>query len=122
MLFLLTCLIGQRHLGCESRRSLFTGKQLWQADNLGNPDSRERRNRFGSNDLCQEFSHKWRCPTSINCPLWGLDLFDAQVTDAGLVHLKGLTQLQELYLVDTKVTDEGVKKLQQALPNCKIRR
>jgi hypothetical protein len=25
-----------------------------------------------------------------------------------------------LYLSRTKVTDEGVKRLQQALPNCKI--
>ncbi len=43
-----------------------------------------------------------------------------QVTDAGLVHLKGLTGLKELDLRDTQVTDEGVKKLQKALPNCKI--
>jgi hypothetical protein len=33
-----------------------------------------------------------------------------------------LTQLGELLLGDTKVTDQGVEKLQQALPNCKIER
>jgi len=33
-----------------------------------------------------------------------------------------LTQLRTLDLSDTKVTDQGVKKLQQALPNCKIER
>jgi hypothetical protein len=33
-----------------------------------------------------------------------------------------LTQLQSLYVNNTKVTDEGVKKLQQALPHCKIER
>jgi len=44
-----------------------------------------------------------------------------QVSDAGLEHLKGLTQLQQLYFFDTKVTDEGVKKLQQALPKCMVR-
>lgn len=33
---------------------------------------------------------------------------------------KGLSQLEELDLKDTKFTDEGVKKLRQALPNCKI--
>ena len=44
-----------------------------------------------------------------------------KVTDAGLVHLKGLTKLQRLYLTDTKVTDAGVKKLQTELPKCRIR-
>ena len=43
-----------------------------------------------------------------------------QITDAGLVHLKGLTQLHGLSLDHTKVTEEGVKNCQQALPNCKI--
>ncbi|MGD0899850.1 MAG: hypothetical protein ABR915_18615 [Thermoguttaceae bacterium] len=43
-------------------------------------------------------------------------------TDAVLEHLKGLAKLQRLYLDGTKVTDEGVKKLQEALPNCKIER
>jgi len=33
-----------------------------------------------------------------------------------------LTKLGWLDLADTKVTDAGVKKLQQALPNCKITR
>jgi hypothetical protein len=49
--------------------------------------------------------------------LW---LDGTQVTDAGLAQLKGLSKLQWLGLNDTKVTDEGVKKLQQALPKCKI--
>jgi len=44
-----------------------------------------------------------------------------QVTNAGLEHLKGMTSLTPLYLFQTKVTDAGVKKLQQALPKCKIR-
>ena len=52
--------------------------------------------------------------------LEALNLSDTQVTDAGLEHLKGLTQLRTLGLRGTKVTDEGVKKLQPALPNCKI--
>jgi len=37
-----------------------------------------------------------------------------------LEHLSGLTGLKILWLGDTQVTDEGVKKLQQALPNCDI--
>ncbi len=47
---------------------------------------------------------------------------ERQVKDAGLEHLKGLMQLKKLVLHDTKVTDKGVKRLQEALPNCKIRR
>ena len=37
-----------------------------------------------------------------------------QITDAGLVHLKGLTNLQQLNLRGTKVTSAGVVALQQA--------
>lgn len=54
--------------------------------------------------------------------LQSLVLCGTKVTDAGLEHLKGLTKLQSLYLSRTKVTDAGVKKLQQALPKCKIER
>ena len=43
-----------------------------------------------------------------------------KVTGAGLEHLKGLTKLQTLYLIRTKVTDAGVKKLKTALPKCRI--
>ena len=49
-----------------------------------------------------------------------LGLQDTEVTDAGLVHLKGLTQLQVLGLQDTEVTNAGVAKLKQALPNVRI--
>ena len=52
--------------------------------------------------------------------LQNLSLFGTKVTDAGLVHLKGLMELQELNLGDAKVTDAGVADLQKALPNCKI--
>jgi len=44
----------------------------------------------------------------------------AQVTDAGLVHLKGLTNLETLVLDETQVTSAGVAELQKALPKCKI--
>ena len=43
-----------------------------------------------------------------------------RVSDAGLVHLKGLLKLRHLYLFNTNVTDAGIQKLQQALPNCGI--
>ena len=54
--------------------------------------------------------------------LQGLDLSSTQTTDAGLEHLKGLTNLEFVLLYKTNVTDEGVKKLQKALPNCEIYR
>jgi hypothetical protein len=44
------------------------------------------------------------------------------VTDGGLGYLESLTRLRRLVLLNTQVTDEGIKKLQQALPNCQIER
>jgi hypothetical protein len=49
-----------------------------------------------------------------------LSLNGTQVTDAGMEHLRGLTQLNFLAIKDTPVTDDGVKKYQQALPNCRV--
>ena len=54
--------------------------------------------------------------------LSNINLEFTHVTDAGLVHLKGLTNLAELNLLNTQVTDVGVSELQQALPNLKIAR
>ena len=51
-----------------------------------------------------------------------LSLSGTQVTDVGLEHLTGLTQLQWLDLFDTQVSDDGVRKLQQALSNCWVYR
>lgn len=49
--------------------------------------------------------------------LW---LDGSKVTDSGLPHLAPLVKLKELHLERTKVTAEGVRKLQAALPKCKI--
>jgi hypothetical protein len=49
-----------------------------------------------------------------------LDFDDIDLTDVELDHLKGLPQLEVLILRGTRVTDQGVKKLHQAMPNCKI--
>jgi hypothetical protein len=51
-----------------------------------------------------------------------LTLNGTKVTDAGLGHLGEMTQLQLLHLNRTQVTDEGAKRLQRALPNCRIHR
>ena len=49
-----------------------------------------------------------------------LDLDDTKITDAGLVHLKELTKLTFLTLRGTMVTDAGVNQLRQALPGLRI--
>ena len=45
-----------------------------------------------------------------------------KITDAGLEELKHFKNLQTLGLRQTKVTAEGAKKLQEALPECRILR
>ena len=49
-----------------------------------------------------------------------LSLINTAITDAGLVHLKGLTKLEDLWLDYTDVTVAGVHELQEALPYCGI--
>ena len=46
--------------------------------------------------------------------------FCEKITDAGLVHLKGMTNLQDLALGGANITESGVAELQKALPNCVI--
>jgi Leucine-rich repeat (LRR) protein len=53
-------------------------------------------------------------------PVVGVSLSGQDVTDASLVHLKGLASLKYLVLMNTQVTDAGVEDLQSALPRCKI--
>jgi len=48
-----------------------------------------------------------------------LFLSGCAVTDAGLEHLRGLKQLEQLDMSGTKVTAEGRKRLQTALPKLK---
>ena len=45
---------------------------------------------------------------------------DITITDAGLEHLKRLKQLRDLSLGDARVSPGAVKKLREALPECKI--
>ena len=54
-----------------------------------------------------------RDETNPDKPVIGLDLTGSDVTDAGLQHLRGLPQLQELVLHHTKVTDAGLGHLSQ---------
>ena len=50
-----------------------------------------------------------------------LSLDHTRITDSGLLYLGGLTKLRFLMLVECpNITDDGVAKLQQLLPNCSI--
>lgn len=52
--------------------------------------------------------------------IYGLNLSGTQVTDDGLAHLHQLTTLTTVTLNNTRVTQQGVKDLQTALPDCEI--
>jgi hypothetical protein len=43
-----------------------------------------------------------------------------QITDAGLVHLANLKELQVLNVDQTNVTEAGARRLSEALPNTSI--
>ena len=51
-----------------------------------------------------------------------MPLRSSQVTDVGLENFTGMARLELLDLSNTKVTNSGVAKLQQALPNYTIAR
>jgi len=56
----------------------------------------------------------------LDLPLRYLDLNGTPVTNAGLVHLKGLTNLKQLDLRNTKATRTDGAKLKKFLPKCNI--
>jgi hypothetical protein len=49
-----------------------------------------------------------------------LRLSDMDITDTGLVHLEGLTAATSIEIARTKVTGAGIRRLQAALPKCRI--
>jgi len=44
----------------------------------------------------------------------------SEITDAGLAHLAGLSKLTNLTILKTRITDAGIAKLKENLPNVKI--
>jgi hypothetical protein len=49
-----------------------------------------------------------------------LSLWNTQVSDAGLKHLKGLSRLRYLNLNGTLVTEEGIADLRRAIPGLTV--
>jgi hypothetical protein len=49
-----------------------------------------------------------------------LNFLNSEMSDKGLIHLKGLTGLKRLKLTGAKVTAEGAQALEQAIPGLKI--
>jgi hypothetical protein len=52
--------------------------------------------------------------------LQDIRLSGTQIDDRGLEYLSSIKQLKVLDVTNTKVSNQGVKKLQQELPECKI--
>ena len=52
--------------------------------------------------------------------LRNLEMSGCCLTEAGWLHLAGLTQLRKLNLQYAKISGEPVRKLHKAMPNCKI--
>jgi WD40 repeat protein/serine/threonine protein kinase len=64
-----------------------------------------------------------RCKALATLGLHGAQRAKTEITDAGLEHLKGMTNLRELAVrgANVKVTETGAMKLAAALPQCLIR-
>ncbi len=95
---------------------------------LGGTASYDYDENYHSNNEQRELRPEPQAPEWMQ-RLLGEDLFSqvvfvwlcgSPVTDTELEPLKGLTHPMWLRLHDTQVTDEGLKKLRQALPRCKI--
>jgi hypothetical protein len=54
--------------------------------------------------------------------IWSLRLDNTKITDAGLTHLKELTELREVFLRNTQISDAGYRDLQKLLPNVTVYR
>jgi hypothetical protein len=78
-----------------------------------------------SNELTDEYFKKdinkdtipaiWRLKRLKHLVLWS-----SNITDKSVELLKKMTQLEELHIQDTEITQAGIEKLQTALPKCEI--
>ena len=58
--------------------------------------------------------------TSLRILSFGGQRWGQRITDKGLLHLHGLTKLERLSIGRTGATSGGIRKLQRALPQCRI--
>src|SRR5262249_15766559 len=68
---------------------------------------------------CPVIDDSWLPEIAKLTQLQNLLLSDSQVTDAGLAALQTASALQVLDLRSTKVTQGGVDKLRRSIPNCR---
>jgi hypothetical protein len=52
----------------------------------------------------------------------GLTLSGPHCDDRAIEHLTKLTRLESLTLSETKISQEGMRRLQRALPDCRVER
>ena len=67
---------------------------------------------------------KWTDQGLVNLKSFGkmrkISVCDTQLTDAGMTHLSKLARLEVVWLGKSRVTEEGMKALQAALPKVKF--
>lgn len=49
-----------------------------------------------------------------------MDLYDSNVSDGGIVHLLEMTNLERLDVSKTRISKEGVERLEDGLPNLAV--
>lgn len=62
----------------------------------------------------------YRLGTATDADIRLLRLSNTRVTNAGLEHLAGLTDLEQLDLTGTAVTEAGRKRIQERFPKCRV--
>ena len=92
-------------------------------DHRRRPGQREGTDRPHRPEL-ERHAHHRRRPAHLKTltNLTELNLAGTPITNAGLAHLKGLKNLAVLNVVNTRITDAGVIDLKQANPNFRIYR
>ena len=103
--------------------SVDLSQPLWEADDVSIDDStielisslRELEELFLTGITDDDLKHVGRLHN-----LRILVIRDNPISDRGLDHLHSLRTLEQINIIKTKVTDDGVAKLRKALPNCLV--
>ena len=59
------------------------------------------------------------CTLQDDLEMVSLPLSHSQITDAGIKYIKGMSNLRELHLCDTQISDDGLRLL-QSQPHSKL--